>query len=54
LRRSQLAAGYQRSAIGYSEPAPIHRVFKRWFGKTPSEVRSLKSERLTRFITKAR
>jgi len=44
LRESRLAIGEIAYLVGYSEPAPFHRAFKRWFGKTPSEVRSLKSE----------
>ena len=44
LRESTLAIGEIAYLVGYSEPAPFHRAFKRWFGKTPSEVRSLKAE----------
>ena len=44
LSESTLAIGEIAYLVGYSEPAPFHRAFKRWFGKTPSEVRSLKSE----------
>ena len=44
LRESRLAIGEIAYLVGYSEPAPFHRAFKRWFGKTPSEVRSQKSE----------
>jgi AraC-like DNA-binding protein len=44
LRESTLAIGEIAYLVGYSEPAPFHRAFKRWFGKTPSEVRSVKSE----------
>jgi AraC-like DNA-binding protein len=44
LRESTLAIGEIAYLVGYSEPAPFHRAFKRWFGKTPSEVRSSKFE----------
>jgi len=44
LRESTLAVGEIAYLVGYSEPAPFHRAFKRWFGKTPSEVRSLNAE----------
>jgi AraC-like DNA-binding protein len=44
LSESTLAIGEIAYLVGYSEPAPFHRAFKRWFGKTPAEVRSLKSE----------
>ncbi len=42
LRESTLAIGEIAYLVGYSEPAPFHRAFKRWFGKTPGSVRSLK------------
>ena len=44
LRESTLAIGEIAYLVGYSEPAPFHRAFKRWFGRTPAEVRSSKSE----------
>jgi AraC-like DNA-binding protein len=25
--------------VGYSEPAPFHRAFKRWYGATPDQFR---------------
>jgi AraC-like DNA-binding protein len=31
--------------VGYSEPAPFHRAFKRWFGVTPQEFRRGESPR---------
>jgi AraC-like DNA-binding protein len=36
---SELAIGEIAFLLGYSEPAPFHRAFKRWFGKTPEAVR---------------
>ncbi len=31
--------------VGYSEPAPFHRAFKRWFGTTPEAYRTAHRER---------
>jgi len=42
LSESTLAIGEIAYLVGYSEPAPFHRAFKRWFGKTPEAFRSLK------------
>jgi AraC-like DNA-binding protein len=39
LSESTLAIGEIAYLVGYSEPAPFHRAFKRWFGKTPEAFR---------------
>lgn len=39
LRESPLSIGEVAYLIGYSEPAPFHRAFKRWFGTTPQDFR---------------
>jgi AraC-like DNA-binding protein len=39
LRQSALAIGETAYLLGYSEPAPFHRAFKRWYATTP-EARS--------------
>jgi AraC-like DNA-binding protein len=39
LRESTLAIGEIAYLVGYSEPAPFHRAFKRWFAKTPEAFR---------------
>jgi AraC-like DNA-binding protein len=36
---SELGIGEIAFLLGYSEPAPFHRAFKRWFGRTPESVR---------------
>ncbi|MBK6533536.1 MAG: helix-turn-helix transcriptional regulator [Deltaproteobacteria bacterium] len=33
--------------LGYSEPSPFHRAFKRWTGRTPAEARRGASVPLT-------
>jgi AraC-like DNA-binding protein len=43
LRESTLAIGEIAYLVGYSEPAPFHRAFKRWFGKTPEAFRARKA-----------
>jgi AraC-like DNA-binding protein len=40
LSESRLAIGEIAYLVGYSEPAPFHRAFKRWFGKTPEVFRA--------------
>ena len=39
LRASTLSIGEVAYLVGYSEPAPFHRAFKRWFGVTPEGFR---------------
>ncbi len=39
LRTSTLAISEVAYLVGYSEPAPFHRAFKRWFGVTPEVFR---------------
>ena len=40
LRESALAIGEIAYLLGYSEPAPFHRAFKRWYATTPEAFRS--------------
>jgi AraC-like DNA-binding protein len=40
LRESPLAIGEIAYLLGYSEPAPFHRAFKRWYATTPEAFRS--------------
>jgi AraC-like DNA-binding protein len=40
LRESALAIGEIAYLLGYSEPAPFHRAFKRWYATTPETFRS--------------
>lgn len=40
LTESTLAICEVAYLMGYSEPAPFHRAFKRWFGKTPEAFRT--------------
>src|SRR4029453_10500709 len=35
VTESTLAIGEIAYLLGYSEPAPFHRAFKRWYGRTP-------------------
>jgi len=39
LRESELAISEVAYLLGYSEPAPFHRAFKRWYGVTPDVFR---------------
>jgi AraC-like DNA-binding protein len=39
LTESSLAIGEIAYLLGYSEPAPFHRAFKRWYGVTPDAFR---------------
>jgi AraC-like DNA-binding protein len=39
LGNANLAIGEVAYLVGFSEPAPFHRAFKRWFGVTPERFR---------------
>jgi AraC-like DNA-binding protein len=39
MNESTLAIGEIAYLVGYSEPAPFHRAFKRWYGVTPEAFR---------------
>jgi len=39
LTDSTLAICEVAYLVGYSEPAPFHRAFKRWYGMTPDSFR---------------
>jgi AraC-like DNA-binding protein len=39
LMDSALTVGEVAYLVGYSEPAPFHRAFKRWYGMTPEAFR---------------
>jgi AraC-like DNA-binding protein len=39
LADRKLAIGEVAYLLGYSEPSPFHRAFRRWTGLTPSEAR---------------
>ena len=45
LSDSTLAIGEVAYLIGYSEPAPFHRAFKRWYGMTPDAFRRVRRPR---------
>jgi AraC-like DNA-binding protein len=40
IGESALAIGEVAFLLGYSEPGPFHRAFKRWFGMTPETFRA--------------
>jgi AraC-like DNA-binding protein len=44
ISESTLAIGEVAYLVGYSEPAPFHRAFKRWYGMTPDVFRRRQSE----------
>ncbi len=39
LADAKIAVAEIAYLLGYSEPSPFHRAFKRWTGKTPAELR---------------
>src|SRR5262249_25587554 len=43
LNNSHLAIGEVSYLVGFSEPAPFYRAFRRWFGVTPEQFRSRQS-----------
>jgi AraC-like DNA-binding protein len=44
INESALTIGEIAYLVGYSEPAPFHRAFKRWFGITPEGFRQKQRE----------
>ena len=44
ISESTLAIGEVAYLVGYSEPAPFHRAFKRWYGITPESFRRKQRE----------
>ena len=46
LRESALAICEVAYLVGYSEPAPFHRAFKRWYGMTPENFRQRRCRRI--------
>jgi AraC-like DNA-binding protein len=52
LVESTLAIGEVAYLVGYSEPAPFHRAFKRWYRMTPETFRRRHDTRERRFIAK--
>src|SRR5262249_43340762 len=48
LNNSHLAIGEVAYLVGFSEPAPFYRAFRRWFGVTPEQFRSRSDSRSVR------
>jgi AraC-like DNA-binding protein len=46
LGESTLAICEVAYLVGYSEPAPFHRAFKRWYGMTPENFRQQRRRRI--------
>jgi AraC-like DNA-binding protein len=44
ISESTMAIGEVAYLVGYSEPAPFHRAFKRWYGTTPDVFRHQRRE----------
>jgi AraC-like DNA-binding protein len=45
VRDSTLAIGEVAFLLGYSEPGPFHRAFRRWYGMTPETFRRTTEKR---------
>ena len=45
VSESRLSIGEIAFLLGYSEPAPFHRAFKRWYGMTPDRCRQRRPSR---------
>lgn len=50
LREQTLAICEVAYLVGYSEPAPFHRAFKRWYGMTPELFRQTHRQRSRRSL----
>ena len=47
IGEASLAISEVAYLVGYSEPAPFHRAFKRWYGMTPEGFRQQTKARPT-------
>jgi AraC-like DNA-binding protein len=47
IHEPTLAIGEIAYLVGYSEPAPFHRAFKRWYGMTPDVFRQQQRQERT-------